>query len=150
MRQECIDAVVSAAKAAGRELTAQDLRDIESRLRKTISYQWQTNRAVFEKLSPGERLKQAAKAAAADVMEDKARRARNVADTIVKEKAHMDYVANYGKNGRSYMEGVSKLLVNWVNAQGGQRSLEQPAIRLVNYHERSLSQRAARDRSIAF
>jgi len=138
MRQECIDAVVSAAKAAGRELTAQDLRDIESRLRKTISYQWQTNRAVFEKLSPGERLKQAAKAAAADVMEDKARRARNVADTIVKEKAHMDYVANYGKNGRSHMEGVSKLLVNWVNAQGGQRSLEQRRVGIARFYARQL------------
>ena len=138
MRQECIDAVVSAAKAAGRELTAQDLRDIESRLRKTISYQWQTNRAVFEKLSPGERLKQAAKAAAADVMEDKARRARNIADTIVKEKAHMDYVANYGKNGRSHMEGVSKLLVNWVNAQGGQRSLEQRRVGIARFYARQL------------
>lgn len=131
MRSDCIDAVT---RAAGRALTAGELRDIEGRLLSAVRLNAREDRATIASQSPGERLQTAAERVAKDLQAEAERNARNVAAQIIAHDRNQQFIDTYGPKVGGAMNAVRRLLADNLDGKGNVRSLEQRRNGIARYY----------------
>lgn len=121
MRSDCIDAVT---RAAGRSLTAPEIRDIEGRLLQAVRANARENRAAAMQQTPAERLAAAAERVARELEADKARAVQNVARQVIAHDRNQSYIDEQAKRGISRTDAVQQLIINTLDNRSGAQSLE--------------------------
>ena len=122
MRSDCIDAVT---RAAGRALTAPEIRNMEGRLLAAVRQNAREDRATTASQSPGERLQSAAQRVAKDLQDEAARNTRNVAAQIIAHDRNQTFIDTYGPKVGGAINAVRRLLADNLDGKGNVRSLEQ-------------------------
>ena len=122
MRSDCIDAVT---RAAGRALTAPEIRNIEGRLRTALRLNRNENPAEVTTKSPAERMQLAADRVARDLQAEASRTARNVAAQIIAHDRIQTYLDAKTKEGMTRTEAVYRTLVNYHDNRTGFKGFEQ-------------------------
>ena len=88
MRPECIHAV---AQALGKEtLNQSEQRNIEDRITKAMRQLAKKDREAFQKMSPSEKLNTAGELAAEDILSEKLRKNKILAQDIIRQTANTD------------------------------------------------------------
>lgn len=125
MRDDCIRAVTEAAERAGKTLTAQDLRGIESNIRQALRDNARDNPQTHRAQSPQDQVKAAADRVAKQIMQDKARAVRNVAAQIISHDRNQRFVDEMASQGMRRTDALERLLVNRLDNRADVKSLEQ-------------------------
>ena len=122
MRSDCIDAVT---RAAGRALTAPELRNIEGRLTAAARQNIREDRTTAATQTPAQRLQSAAQRVAKELQAEAARNARNVAAQIIAHDRNQTFINTYGPKVGGAINAVRRLLADNLDGKGNVRSLEQ-------------------------
>lgn len=123
MKQRCIDAVTA---AAGRALTKPELTDIEARILKEKRWLAVRDKAAYQQMSEGERLTEAAKRAAAGILEEAGKKKQRIERTL----AVNDQIDSYLKEMKakfpkmSGMEAMERYLGWFADFKNMGQSLE--------------------------
>ena len=131
MRSDCIDAVT---RAAGRALTAPEIRNIEGRILNAVRLNAREDRVTTAAQSPGERLQAAAERVAKDLQSEAERGARNVARQIIAHDRNQQFIDTYGPRVGGAMNAVRRLLADNLDGKGNVRSLEQRRNGIARYY----------------
>jgi hypothetical protein len=108
MRDKCIDAVKA---AAGRSLTQAEIKDIEDRIKRNQRQLAQKDRSAYLSLTPEQRLQEAGKLAAQELVAEASKKKQRVALTIQKHDAINNYLSEHqARYGASRLDGLSRVL----------------------------------------
>lgn len=126
MRSECIQSVTNAAQKLGlHDLTARDFQDIEGRIIEARKLIAQENRAAYQAMSPADQVRAAAERVARDIKADHERELRNIALQITSHDRNQTFIDRMADSGMPRVKALQRLIVNFLNNQGGVKSLEQ-------------------------
>lgn len=108
MRDKCVQAVTA---AAGRSLTQQELKDIESRIARNQRQLAQSDRQAYLSMTPDMRLSEAAKLAAKELVADAIKKKQRVALTIQKHDAIANFLGEHqARYGLDKLDGLSRII----------------------------------------
>lgn len=107
MRDECIQAVT---RAAGRTLTQQQLKDIEDRVKRNQRMLAQKDRNAYLAMTPEQRLQEAGKLAAQELVAEANKKKQRVALTIQKHDRIENFIAQQAAKGLSAMDSLERVL----------------------------------------
>lgn len=120
MRQECISAVQN---AASRQLTAQEIQNIENRIYRNMRTIARDDPASWRHLTDAERLRLAGQKAADEVLQEAALKKRRVALTIAARKRLDDFINTYqGKDGK--LEALNRTIAFHADGKSNFLSVE--------------------------
>ena len=122
MRGECITAIT---KAAGRDLTAPELRDIESRILKATRMNAREDRQAQAAMSPAQRVQAAAERVARELTAERERAIANVARQVIAHDRNLQFVQKYGPKVGGYMNALRRIMGDNLDKSTNVRSLEQ-------------------------
>lgn len=118
MRDACIKAV---AAALGRELSQNEIKDIETRIARYMRLLARENPSAWSAKSQDERLAEAGKTAAKELAEEARRKVRNLEMRILRKQALNDFVAQQVAEGRDDLNvaALDRILAPKADAKGG-------------------------------
>lgn len=124
MRQDCVNAVMTAAAKAGKVLSPTDVRNIEGRLRQAMRDEARSNVDEWKKLTPKEQVARAGERAAKDIIAEKGRAAANVARQIIKHDQNQAFIDAQAAKGTRRVDAIQHLLSNFLDNKSGFKTLE--------------------------
>lgn len=113
MRENCIQAV---AQALGRPLSQGEARDIEARIRLAMKRMATEDPQATQAMAIGERLREAAKLAGEELVQEAALKRVRVAQTVLAHDRIERFLTDQGKRGMAQMDAIERTLV--FNADG--------------------------------
>lgn len=120
MRQECINAVQS---AASRKLTAQEVQNIEDRIYRNMRTIARDDPASWRNMTEAERLRLSGQKAADEILQEAALKKRRVALTIAARKRLDDFVNAYqGRDGK--LEALNRTIAFHADGRSNFLSVE--------------------------
>jgi hypothetical protein len=144
MRGDCIRLVTEAAAKVGKTLSQADFRNIEVRVRDARKQNKLDDPDRYNNLTDGEQVREAGERAAREIVAEKARKAKGIAETI-RLRAEADaYVdarvmgvkdkdGKYVGGGMSATEAVNRLMGNNQDARTGKKTMEQLSDGVANF-----------------
>lgn len=125
MRDECIDAVKT---AAGRELKQSEIKDIETRIARNQRLLAVADRPRYLAMTPAMRLSEAAKLASKELLGEAEKKKQRVALTIQKHDAIENYMAQQKKQyGMTGLESLKRVLAFYADGKSNFQSIETRA-----------------------
>lgn len=121
MKQRCIEAV---AKAAGRTLTQAETQGIEERIGKHKRLLAMEDRNAYLGMTEGERLNEAAKRAAQEMVAEAAKKKQRVARTIEVHDQIDNYIAEQKKAGMKGFDALERYMAYFADFKNKGQSLE--------------------------
>ena len=115
MRDRCIDAVKA---AAGRSLTQAELKDIEDRVKRNQRALAQRDRQAYLAMTPEQRLREAGKLAAQELVGEAQKKKARVALTIQKHDRIENFVAEQKAKGLGAIDTLARLLAFTSDGKG--------------------------------
>lgn len=134
MRTECAEAVV---KALGRDLTKAELDSIEERITRAMRNTARQDPVAWQAKPQAERLQEAAKVAAAEVVGEQVLKQRRAALTITTRAAIQHYLTDQKARGIDGLESLDRLIAFHADLKSNTVSLEKSA---QSIEHRALSQ----------
>lgn len=134
MRAECAQAVV---KALGRSLTKAELDDIEQRITRAMRNTARQDPVAWQAKPQAQRLQEAAKSAAAELVGEQVVKQRRAALTITSRAAIQHYLADQKARGIDGLDALDRLIAFHADNKSHAVSLEKTAQAIEN---RALSQ----------
>lgn len=124
MRTECAEAVV---KALGRDLTKAELDSIEERITRAMRNTARQDPVAWQAKPQAERLQEAAKVAAAEVVGEQVLKQRRAALTITTRAAIQHYLTDQKARGIDGLESLDRLIAFHADLKSNTVSLEKSA-----------------------
>lgn len=135
MRSECIDAVI---KAAGRALTANELKDIEDRVARNQRQLAAQDRQAYLAMTPDMRLRAAAKMSADEFVADAVKKRERVMLTIQAHDRINTYISGQKAAGMSGMDALKRVLAFYADGKSKIQSVETRSRAIAHDYIRNL------------